>query len=313
MTSSPELDERLRVAATRKHRADHLRRLRKATEEQIREARHTLAGLELKLSQEENDVTRLESGVSAILARLLGVREEHLARERAEVAVARQRVDGHRARLAQLEADARVAEAELAGLATARHEYAELLAEKERQLIGSGDARARELADLGAALDRVTAQEREHEQAHYAGQTAHDAIGEVLHHLNSARRASTWDVLGGGLIADSIEHNRLRTADQVAWRAQWALDVFSRELADVGISAHARMPKVDTRWFADVFFDNIITDVIKHHRIENTRAEVMKTAGWVRNMNARVQARHSALSAERARLLARREKLLRDR
>ncbi|WP_433444005.1 hypothetical protein [Nonomuraea sp. CA-141351] len=307
----PELDERLRDAAARMHRADHLRRLRESTAEQIQQAERTLTDLELALSLEEKDVTRLESGVSAILARLLGIREENLARERAEAAAARQRVDGHRARLAQLEADARAAEAELAGLATASKEYAELLAEKERQLISSGDARARGLADLGAALDRVAAGEREHAEANQAGKAAHDALGEVLRHLNSARRASTWDLFGGGLIADAIEHNRLLTADEAAWHAQRALDVFSRELADVGISARPHMPKVDTRWFVDTFFDNVITDVIKHQRIEKTRAEVAKTAQWVRDMNARVQARHAQLSAERARLLARREKLLR--
>ncbi|MFC4591859.1 hypothetical protein [Sphaerisporangium corydalis] len=302
----------MRDAAARTHRADHLRRLRKVTDEQIRGAQHALAGLELELTKEKKDVARLESGVSAMLARLLGVREEHLARERVEVAVARQRVDGHRARLARLEADARAAEAELAGLATAPAEYAGLLAEKERRLIGDGDPRSRELADIGAALDRVTAGELEHRQAHHAGQVAHNAIGGVLHYLDSALGASTWDVFGGGLIADSIEHDRLGSADQAAWGAQRALDVFSRELADVGISARARLPQIDTRWFADVFFDNIITDVIRHDRIERSRAEVVKTAGWVRNMNACVRDRHTALSAERARLLARREGLLSD-
>ncbi|MEV0198731.1 hypothetical protein [Nonomuraea sp. NPDC050691] len=312
MTSSPDLDERLREAAARTHRAGHLRRLREATADQIQQARGTLAELERELSREENDVTRLESGLSAALARLLGNREERLARERAEAAAARQRVEGHRARLARLEADARTAETELARLATAPEEYERLLAEKERHLISSGDDRARELADLDAALGRVAAAAREHTEAHRAGRAAHDALREVLRHLTSAGRASTWDLLGGGLIADSIEHDRLRAADQAAWHAQRALDVFSRELADVGVSASPRGPKVDTRWFVDAFFDNIITDVLKHQRIENTRAEVEKTARWVGDMCTVMHDRHAELSAERERLLTRRERLLRD-
>ncbi|MBN6051893.1 hypothetical protein JYK22_08090, partial [Nonomuraea sp. RK-328] len=312
VTSWPDLDERLRAAAAQVHRIDHLRRLRAATADQIQQAQDTLADLELELSFEEGDVTRLESGLSAALARLLGNREERLARERAEAAAARQRVEGHRARLAELEADAHAAETELAELAKAPEEYASLLAEKERLIIGGGDARARELADIEAALGRVTAEAREHTEAHQAGRAAHDAVGEVLRHLNSARHASTWDLFGGGLIADSIEHNRLRTADQAAWHAQRALDVFSRELADVGFAVQPRLPKVDTRWFVDTFFDNIITDAIKHQRIENTRAEVEKTAQWVRQMSTLVHNRHTQLSAERERLLDRRERLLRD-
>ncbi|MFC4010823.1 hypothetical protein ACFOY2_26585 [Nonomuraea purpurea] len=311
MTSSPDLDERLREAAARIRRANHLRRVREATTEQIQRAHRTLADLELELSLEEDDVTRLEGGLSAVLARLLGNREERLDRERAEAAAARQRVEGHQARLSQLEADARAAEDELAGLATAPEEYAELLAEKERQLISDGDARARELADLAATLDRVTADVREHAQAHRAGRAARDALGHVLRHLNWAVNASTWDMFGGGVIADLIESNRLDAADEAAWHAQRALDVFSRELADVGVSARPHLPQVDTRWFVDLFFDNIITDVIKHQRIENTRAEVDKTIQWVQETGAHLRARHTELSAERKRLLARRERLLR--
>ncbi|NUW46787.1 hypothetical protein [Nonomuraea rhodomycinica] len=312
MTSSPDLDERLREAAARAHRAGHLRRLREATADQIRQARDTLAQLEQRLAEEEHDVSRLEGGLSAALARLLGHREERLARERAEAAAAARRVEGHRARLAQLEADARAAEAELAELASAPEEYARLLAEKERLLIGGGDARARELADIDAALRRVAADTREHTEARHAGRAAQDALGDVLRHLTSARRASTWDLFGGGLIADGIEHDRLRTADQAAWHAQRALDVFSRELADVGLAVRPRLPEVDTRWFVDTFFDNVITDAIKHQRIESTRAEVERTARWVHDTSTLMNDRCAQLLAERERLLARRERLLRD-
>ncbi|MEV0235352.1 hypothetical protein [Nonomuraea sp. NPDC050786] len=311
MTSSSDLDERLHAAAARTHRADHLRRRHAATAEQIQQARHTLAGLEKDLSKEEADVTRLEGGLTAFLARLVGQREELLDRERAEAAAARQRLDGHRARLAQIEADARAIEAELAGLATAREEYEKLLAEKERQLLAHGDARAGELTELGAALDRISAKQREHTEAYQAGQAALHALAQVLGYLASAKGASTWDVLGGGLIADAIEHNRLRSADEAAWHAQRALDVFSRELADVGVSARVRLPEVDTRWFVDTFFDNIITDVMKHQRIESTRAEVERTARWVKDVGTHLRHREAELSRERARLLTRREELLR--
>ncbi|MDX3110679.1 hypothetical protein [Nonomuraea angiospora] len=311
MTSSSDLDERLHAAAARTHRADHLRRRQAATAEQLQQAHHTLTGLEKDLSKEEADVSRLEGGLTALLARLVSQREVRLDRERAEAAAARQRLDGHRARVAQIEADARAIEAELAGLATASQEYEQLLAEKERRLLARGDSRAGELMELGAALDRVSAEVREHAEAHQAGQAALQALVQVLGYLGSARGASTWDLLGGGLIADAVEHNRLRSADEAAWHAQRALDVFSRELADVGVSARARLPKVDTRWFVDTFFDNIITDVMKHQRIENTRAEVERTAQWVRDTERHLRHRDAELSRERARLLARREELLR--
>jgi hypothetical protein len=71
------------------------------------------------------------------------------------------------------------------------------------------------------------------------------------------------------------------------------------------------MPKVDTRWFVDAFFDNIISDVLKHQRIEKTRAEVKKLAQWARDTETYLKARRTQLLAERAQLLTRREELLR--
>ncbi|MGW2150495.1 hypothetical protein ACWCOT_39735 [Nonomuraea bangladeshensis] len=312
MTLPSELDERLREAAARMHRAEHVRRLRETTAQQIADVRATLEDLESRLAEEERDVARLEGGLSAVLARVLGNREERLERERAEAAVARERVDGHRARLADLEADAAATDAELAVLASAPGEYARLLAEKGRQLIDSGDPRARELADLAAALDRSSAEVRECDEARQAGRGALDALNVVLGFLGSARNASTFDMLGGGLLADAYEHSKLTSADQAAWHAQRALDVFSRELADTGVvAARPVMPKVDTRWFVDAFFDNIITDALKHQRIEKTRAGVNKLAQWVRDIGAYLETLRAELLAERARLLARREELLR--
>ncbi|MEW9555480.1 hypothetical protein [Nonomuraea sp. NPDC050783] len=311
MTHSPELDERLHEASVRMHRAEHVRRLREAIAQQVAEVRGTLEDLETELAQEERDVARLEGGLSAVLARALGNREERLERERAEAMVARERVDGHRARLARLEADAAAADAELAELATASQEYARLLAEKEQRLIRDGDPRARELLDLGAALDRLSADMRECDEAHRAGQDAYAALDVVLGFLDSARNASTFDLFGGGLLADAYEHDRLTSADKAAWHAQRALDVFARELADTGVTARPVMPKVDTRWFVDAFFDNIISDALKHRRIEKTRTEVQELAQWVRDTRTQLRARRSAALAELARLSARRKELLR--
>ncbi|MFC4117153.1 hypothetical protein [Nonomuraea zeae] len=311
MTLSPELDERLREASARMHRAEHVRRLRQTVGQQIADVRGALEVLEFELVEEERDVARLEGGLSAVLARMLGNREERLERERAEAVVARERVDGHRVRLAQLEADAAVAGAELAVLDPASREYARLLVVKEQQLIASGDPRARELADLGAAIDRLSAEVRECEEARQAGKDAHEALGVVLRFLDSARNASTFDMFGGGLFVDAYEHDKLTSADKAAWHAQRALDVFARELADTGVAARPVMPKVDTRWFVDAFFDNIISDVLKHQRIEKTRAEVKKLAQWVCETGEQLAARRARLLAERVQLLTRREELLR--
>lgn len=271
-----------------------------------------LADLERQLAKEDHDVAKLEQGgFAAFLAGLTGNKEERLARERAEAAAARQRVTGQRTRLEWLTGDLRTTDQALAEIGDPRQELEVLLARKERMLVESGDPRGRELADIAAELANVSADLREHEEARQAGAAAGQAVGYVLRHLGDARGASTWDMFSsGGGFADMVEHGHLRQADEAAWHAQGALDRFSRELADIGVSAAPQLPKVDTRWFADVFFDNIITDAVKHRRIARTAEAVREVAAWVEAMVNQIAARCGELTRQRESLVRRREELL---
>ncbi|GAA2385915.1 hypothetical protein GCM10010404_48490 [Nonomuraea africana] len=311
MTDFASIDEQLRVAQERARYFGHLTRQRGALTGQIQQVRQAIADLEARLAEEERDVTRLEGGFVGFLAKLAGSKEERLAQERIEVEAARQRLHGQRARLAALEGDLEGIDAERMELAGAVEEYARLMGEKERLLIElDGDPRGTELAELAGRLGDRTADLREHDEAHRAGVVAGEELAHVLERLSSARGASTWDMLGGGYVADSIERNRLQQADEAAWRAQRALDVFARELADIGVAVSPQLPQVDTRWFVDTFFDNIVTDVLKHQRITRTRDAVAEAAQWVRTTVDSIARRSAELSAERTALLARRNDLL---
>lgn len=310
MTDFAGIDEQLLVTKERVRRFDHLTRQRGAVTGQLSQVRQAVADLHSRLAEEENDVTRLETGFAGFLAKLVGSKEERLTQERAEAEAVRQRLDGQRARVSSLEADLAAIDGELARLGTVRDEYARLLAEKERLLIDSGDPRGRELADLAERLGDRAADLREHDEAHKAGVAAGRELAYVLDRLGSARGASQWDMLGGGYMADAVERRRLEEADQAAWQAQRALDVFSRELADIGVAASPRLPEVDTRWFVDTFFDNIITDVLKHQRINGTRDAVAEVAQWAGATVEAIARRSAELAAERTALLARRDELL---
>ncbi|GGO14534.1 hypothetical protein GCM10010116_29300 [Microbispora rosea subsp. aerata] len=312
MTLFAAVDDEIRDARDRARRRDRLARQRATLLTQIEEVRGMLADLERQLAKEDHDVAKLEQGgFAAFLAGLTGNKEERLARERAEAAAARQRVTGQRTRLEWLTGDLRTTDQALAEIGDPRQELEVLLARKERMLVESGDPRGRELADIAAELANVSADLREHQEARQAGAAAGQAVGYVLRHLGDARGASTWDMFSsGGGFADMVEHGHLRQADEAAWHAQGALDRFSRELADIGVSAAPQLPKVDTRWFADVFFDNIITDAVKHRRIARTAEAVREVAAWVEAMVNQIAARCGELTRQRESLVRRREELL---
>ncbi len=312
MISFDDIDADLRAARERVRRLEQLTAQRQTLARQLDEVGQLLVDLEDRLAKEEQDVSRLEAGgFVAFLAGLVGSKEDKLARERAEAQALRQRLDGQRTRLRWLEADRATVESGLAEVGTAREEFAALLERKERLLVESDDPRGRELTEIGQRLADTQADLREHEEARQAGIVAGQAVGRVLHSLGGARGASRWDMLGGGIgFADMVEHGHLRNADEAAWHAQRALDTFSRELADVGVRANPQLPQVDTRWFADVFFDNIITDAIKHQRIARTGEAVAEIGQWVSGTVEELAARCAELTRQRDLLVARRQELL---
>ncbi|MBB4940161.1 hypothetical protein FHR32_004466 [Streptosporangium album] len=311
MTSFDSIDDDLLAARERVRRLEQLTRQRQTVTVQLDEAGRLIGDLESMLAKEERDVSRLEGGgFAAFLSGLAGSKEERLVRERAEAQALRQRLDGQRTRLAWLQADRTAVERDLAEIGPAHEQFAELLARKERLLIESADPRGRELAEIGRLLADTHADLREHEEAHRAGVASSHAVGQVLRCLGHARGASTWDMLGGGGFADMLEHGHMRNADEAAWHAQRALDTFSRELADVGVQASPQLPKVDTRWFADMFFDNIITDAIKHQRIARTGQAVAEVAQWVNATVNGLAAHCGELVRRRDSLVVRREEVL---
>ncbi|WP_068921595.1 hypothetical protein [Planobispora rosea] len=311
MTPFDSTGDDLRAARERARRLERLTGQRRAVAAQIEETEQLVAELEARLAKEEGDVSRLEEGgFAAFLSGLAGSRQERLARERAEAQAVRERLRGQRTRLEWLRADRVTVESALAEVGGAREEFDALLKRKEHLLVQSGDPRGRELVELGRTLADTVADLREHEEAHRAGAVAAEAIGRVLRCLGGARGASTWDVIGGGLIADMMEHGHLRDADEAAWHAQRALDAFARELADIGVHVAPALPEVDTRMFADMFFDNIITDALKHQRVTRTGEAVAEMARWVNDTMGNLAARGTELAGRRDSLVARRQDVL---
>ncbi len=268
-----------------------------------------LTELTRRYAAEQRDVARLEGrGLAAIVAGVLGNRDEKLAKEQAEAETVRLRLDGHRARRRHLVAELELLDRDLAELADAPQRFEAALLVAERELQAASDPRGAELNRLSVQLADAAAGLREHDEADRAGRVALDHLNTVLGLLKSARSWSTADMLSGRL-ADMAEHERLEQAHAAAWHAQQALDRFAREMADIGAPVDPRLPEIDTRWFADVFFDGLIVDALRHERIVDTYEQVAELARWLHNTLTWLHDSRGALVARQRELRARRESL----
>lgn len=237
---------------------------------QLTDLEETLHVLERQHAKEVADVDVLtRTSLKRIMTKLTGNHDEKLAEEEAEVVAARMRADGHRVRVEQMRADKIALAQQVSELANAPQRLQAAMATAEQRLISSGDPSGKEMLSLTEQIAKNAAVRREHAEARDAGVAAVNAVNQVLLTLRKALGWSTGDVFGLPF-ADWAEHERLDDAAQLCWHAQRYIDVFARECNDVAIEVQATMPQVDTRRFADFFFDGIIVDSIRHNRIEQT-------------------------------------------
>ncbi len=110
-----------------------------------------------------------------------------------------------------------------------------------------------------------------------------DAASKALKCLKNAevdlRSASGWgivDLLGGGLLSSIIKHNDMSDAKKHIEESREALKVFSDELKDVDESLNINLGEVDLMYFADVFLDNGLIDLLVQGSIADAHTKVTK-------------------------------------
>ncbi|UNI18615.1 hypothetical protein JDV02_004870 [Purpureocillium takamizusanense] len=122
---------------------------------------------------------------------------------------------------------------------------------------------------------------------------------QALQHIGDALSYSRVDMFGGGGFADVLERNALADADRLLMMARLQASRAQRASPQV-----KTLPGVNINHghiFADVFFDNIFTDMAFHREIERGRAEMMRCATALREELDAAAARKGRFAAEVAR------------
>jgi hypothetical protein len=311
---SDAIEQRLAAAAQAAREYDlggrqhvQLSARRQAAAADLDEARQQYAG-------EEKDVERLEHlSLTRVLAALHGSREDALAREKAEAEAARYRVAQAQQRLDAARAELGSLEGRQAQLAGAPQAYADALAAKEQYLTGSADPRGARLLALAQERGRLTAELGELYRASDDAGTAGQALAGVQDRLGTAASWSTFDTyLDHGMVANAIKHDRIDQAAQAARTADERLAVLRTDLAELG-GYEPTAPRLEISAgfrFADVFFNNIFTDLAVGRQIRDAQENAERCAQQVRALQDQlrgqidaVTCRLDAMNDERQQLL----------
>jgi hypothetical protein len=313
---SEEIEQRLAAAARAAREHDLCGQLHALLSTREQAAAADLDAARQQYAGEEKDVERLEHlSLTRVLAALHGSREDALAREKAEaeaaryrVAQAQQHLDAARAKLASLQ-DRQV---QLAGAPQA---YADALAAKEQYLTHSADPRGAQLLALAEQRGQLTAELNELHHASYDAGEAVQALTEVQDRLGTAAGWSTFDTyLDHGMVANAVKHDRIDQAAQAARTADERLAGLRTDLAGLG-GSEPTAPRLEISAgfkFADIFFNNIFTDLAVGRQIRDAQDNVDQSVQQVNALQDRlkdqidaVTKRLAAMDAERQQLLTR--------
>ena len=276
-----ELKELQQQAAMKNRLETILKELKKQREE-LQTRVDELATIKEK---EQLDVERLERrSLTNYFYQVVGKLDDKLTEEKQQAYQAAVKYDTTFGELQAVEADIRTKELEYGRVRRSNERYQEVLKEKEEAVILSGVPEAAEVLRLEAQITSLDVQLKELNEAISAGNRAEQIADGILGSLSSAEGWGTWDLIGGGLIADMAKHSHLDEAQGQVERLQGALRKFKTELTDVEIIADMQVNIDGFLRFADYFFDGLFADWSVMNRISEAQSQVKNVKGQISSL-----------------------------
>ena len=243
--------------------------------------------LEKIMRKEQDDVDRLNGrSLTAFFYRATGKMGEKLTKEEAEAYAAAVKYDAAKNELQAVNNDIEYCQRRLSELQDCEQQYEKVLKEKTEQIKQSGVPEAGRIMQIENEIAFLENQQKEIQEAINAGNQAFYIAQKILEDLNSAKNWSTFDLMGGGLIADMAKYDKLNKVQDQIQDLQNSLRGFRTELADVTerISGNLYVEIEDFLHFADYFFDGLFTDWMVYDKINDSRNRTMQTSDQIQKL-----------------------------
>jgi len=290
----PYYSDKLKELQEKIARKAHLEAILPDLQNQYRELQAKSKRLKIVMEDEQSDVDKLEGKtLTALLYSLAGKKEEKLTRERGEAYTAALRYETAIKELSALGDDIKKYESELRLLSGCERKYETLISDAAEEIKASCSPDAEKILGLEKRIAELESRKKELSEAVLSGKNALDTAWTVLAALDDAKGYGTWDLLGGGLIADLGKHDSLDKAQTGIEQLQIYLRRFRTELIDIDIDADMQVNIDGFLRFADYFCDGLFTsltvlDRIKESvgKVENLKNQISKTLDCVAELSS---------------------------
>lgn len=237
------------------------------------------------LQKEDIDVEKLEGkSLASIFYSILGNLQTKIDKERTEALNARLKVEQSTHELEMIKYEIQTLRKNRVKFIDCEKNYNLLYAKKKALLMESKSEIADKLMHYSELINISKSTNKEINEAISAGNQALDSLLRTLDSLNSAESWGTWDMFGGGLIADLNKHSKLDDAKSEVEIVQTKLRKFKCELIDIKIEEDINIEVGGFAKFADFFFDGLFADWHMQSKILNSQEHVSNVKDKVQSI-----------------------------
>lgn len=234
-----------------------------------------LPQLQSEVEAEQEDVDRMESGgITSFFYSVIGRQEEKLEKERQEAREAQIKYQDALRTLQSLYKENEDISSSLNLCGDVETEYKRAFSEKRQVLLNSNSPSGQRLRALEEDARQLKGLLREVQEAQSAGQRAMDQVERIQRTLKSASNWGMVDMFSDSRISDFAKYGKLDEAKQQIRELNRFLGDYSRELKDLNVNLNISADIGGGLQFADIFFDNFITDSMAMNRIDNMKRQI---------------------------------------
>lgn len=246
-----------------------------------------LKELDKVLDKELKDIESLEGiGLRSLFHKTLGDKEKQLDKERQEYLEASLKYNEYKKSVELMEYERDLLSKKLNRLPKIKDELEVLKQRRAKEIINSPDITLRnELSDIFKKNDVSLMLNKELTEALEEGEKGLKLVGIVISHLRKAGEWGRWDMYGDNRRAEYMKRQSINNASRSLTQAQHQLNIFTRELRDLGENNIAfQLNMVHFNKFTDFFFDNLISDWIVQQRIKGTLNNIESTYDHIKRI-----------------------------
>ena len=255
-------------------------------ETKLNEAYSKVKHYEKQLNNDLKDIEKLEeNSVKSLFHSVLGNKVQQLEKERQEYLESSLKFKEYSKRIQILEFEKEILQKKIVNIEELKTRLIDLKNRRKNEILNSNNSEVKvHLETLLIDLENAKLTKKELGEAMIEGENCIKLLSIVISYLKKARDWGRWnnpnDRRGAYMKNRSIDN-----AIQNLSKAQVRLDIFSKELADLGDNyIKFDLSKAQFGQFTEFFFDNLISDWIVQQKIKSTISNVESIIDKIRRI-----------------------------